>query len=113
MERPGRGPVAHTSSRTRRLPAPSLPGPGTRFPIRRVPPRCRADRALAALVDTGGLARAVCAGFIGLELFEGVEPAGAQSALDALDRMAALVEVVDDLGPVARRALRAKLRRST
>jgi AcrR family transcriptional regulator len=82
-------------------------------PIERTLDRVLTGSPLAALVDTGGLARAVCAGFIGLELFEGVEPVGAQSALDALDRMAALVEVIDDLGPVARRALRAKLRRST
>jgi hypothetical protein len=69
-----------------------------------------AGSPLAGLVDTPGLARAVCAGFIGLELFEGVDPAGARAALDSLDRMAVLIEVVDDLGPVARRALRAKLR---
>ncbi|WP_116050240.1 TetR/AcrR family transcriptional regulator [Amycolatopsis palatopharyngis] len=70
-----------------------------------------AGSPLADLTDTPGLARAVCAGFIGLELFEGVDPEGARAALDALDRLAVLAEVVDDLGPVARRALRAKLRR--
>jgi hypothetical protein len=31
--------------------------------------------------------------------------------LNALDQLGALVEVVEDLGPVARRALRAKLRK--
>jgi AcrR family transcriptional regulator len=67
---------------------------------------------VAELVDIPGLARAVCAGFIGLELFEGVDPSGAQAALDALDRLAALIEVVDDLGPVARRALHGKLRKA-
>ncbi|MCS7475327.1 TetR/AcrR family transcriptional regulator [Umezawaea endophytica] len=82
-------------------------------PIEQALDRLLADSPVAALLDTAGLARAVCAGFIGLELFEGVDPAGAQSALDALDRMATLVEVVDDLGPVARRALRAKLRKSS
>ena len=51
------------------------------------------------------------AAFIGLELYEGVDPAGARAALDALDRLAVLLEVMDDLGPLARRALRAKLRR--
>jgi AcrR family transcriptional regulator len=61
-------------------------------------------------IDIPGLARAVSAGFIGLELFEGVDPSGAESALDALDRLAVLIEVVDDLGPVARRALRGKLK---
>ncbi len=81
-------------------------------PIERTLDRLLADSPLATFVDTAGLARAVSAGFIGLELFEGVDPVGAHAALDALDRMAALVEVVDDLGPVARRALRGKLRRS-
>lgn len=82
-------------------------------PIEQALDRLLTGSPLAAHVDTGGLARAVCAGFIGLELFEGVDPVGAQAALDALDRMAALVEVIEDLGPVARRALRAKLRKST
>nr|WP_225954563.1 TetR/AcrR family transcriptional regulator [Kibdelosporangium phytohabitans] len=73
-------------------------------------------RVLAAspakdLVDIGGLARGVSAAFIGLELYEGVDPDGATQALDALDQLAVLVEVVDELGPVARRAFRAKVRR--
>jgi hypothetical protein len=55
---------------------------------------------------THRLARAVCAGFVGLELFERIDPAGASAALDALERLAVLV---DDLGPVARMALRGKL----
>jgi AcrR family transcriptional regulator len=66
---------------------------------------------LGDLADPAGLARAVSAAFIGLELFEGVDPDGAKAALDSLDQLGALVEVVEDLGPVARRALRAKLRR--
>ncbi|KOX24513.1 TetR family transcriptional regulator [Saccharothrix sp. NRRL B-16348] len=81
-------------------------------PVERALDRLLADSPLADVVDTAGLARAVCAGFIGLELFEGVDPAGAHAALDALERLAALVDVVQDLGPVARRALHAKLRRS-
>lgn len=81
-------------------------------PIERTIERLFTGSPLAEVLDTAGLARAVSAGFIGLELFEGVDPAGASAALDALDRLAVLVEVVDDLGPVARRALRAKLRRS-
>jgi AcrR family transcriptional regulator len=78
-------------------------------PVERTLNRLLADSPLAELVDTAGLARAVCAGFIGLELFEGVDPTGANAALDALDRLAALIEVVDDLGPIALRALRRKL----
>ncbi|MCE6997485.1 TetR family transcriptional regulator [Saccharothrix sp. S26] len=81
-------------------------------PVERVLERLLTGSPVGGLVDTAGLARAVCAGFIGLELFEGVDPAGANAALDALDRLAVLVDVVEDLGPVARRALRAKLRKS-
>ncbi|MBX7265945.1 TetR/AcrR family transcriptional regulator [Micromonospora sp. Llam7] len=64
---------------------------------------------VAAVADPGGLARAISAAFVGLELFDGVDPAGARSAFDALERLAVLVEVVDDLGPLARRAVRARL----
>jgi AcrR family transcriptional regulator len=72
--------------------------------------RVLAQTPLGELAGAAGLARAVSAAFIGLELFEGVDAVGAQAALDALDQLGALVEVVEDLGPVARRALRAKLR---
>src|SRR5919205_295773 len=37
---------------------------------------------LGDLADPAGLARAVSAAFVGLELFEGVDPAGASAALD-------------------------------
>jgi AcrR family transcriptional regulator len=67
---------------------------------------------IAELIDAGGFARAVTAGFIGLELYEGVDPEGAAAALDALERLGVLVDVVDDLGPIARRAMQAKLRAS-
>ncbi len=82
-------------------------------PIEQALDRLLDGSPLAALVDSAGLAHAVCAGFVGLELFDGIDPAGANLALDTLDRLAVLIEVVDDLGPVARRALRGKLRKST
>ncbi len=66
---------------------------------------------LGDVADAPGLARAISAAFIGLELFEGVDAAGAQAALVALDQLGALVDVIDDLGPVAHRAVRARLRR--
>jgi AcrR family transcriptional regulator len=64
---------------------------------------------LAEIADSAGLARAVSASFIGLELYEGVDADGAAHALDSLERLGVLVEVVNDLGPIARRALRAKI----
>src|SRR5690606_27905220 len=65
---------------------------------------------IEGLVDTRGLARALASGFIGLELYEGVDHEGAERALEALERLGDLVAVLDDLGPVARRAVRARLR---
>ncbi|SDS78408.1 TetR/AcrR family transcriptional regulator [Actinoplanes derwentensis] len=65
---------------------------------------------VAEVADIPGLSRAVSAAFVGLELFEGVDPAGARQALAALDQLAVLVEVVDELGPIARRALRSKVK---
>ncbi len=67
---------------------------------------------LRDVADPAGLAHAVSAAFIGLELYEGVDPAGATAALDALDRLAVLVDVVEDLGPMARRALQTRTRRT-
>jgi AcrR family transcriptional regulator len=76
--------------------------------------RLLAGSPVAEIADPSGLARAVSAAFVGLELYEGVDPQGAASAMDALEQLAVLLEVVDDLGPVARRALRSRLtRRST
>jgi len=74
--------------------------------------RLLAGSPFAEVADIPGLARAVSAAFIGLELFEGVDEVGARHALDALGQLAVLIEVVDELGPVARRALRAKLSRA-
>lgn len=66
----------------------------------------------AEVADIPGLARAVSAAFVGLELFEAVDEAGTAHALDALEQLAILVDVVDDLGPVARSALRLKINRT-
>jgi len=74
--------------------------------------RLLGDSPFAEVADIPGLARAVSAAFIGLELFEGVDEAAANHALDALGQLTVLIEVVDELGPVARRALRAKLTRA-
>lgn len=59
---------------------------------------------LEGVLDPRGFARAVTAGFIGLELYDGVDPRGAGSALQALDELGSLIGVLEDLGPVATRA---------
>ncbi|MCU1686285.1 MAG: TetR family transcriptional regulator [Amycolatopsis sp.] len=66
---------------------------------------------LTEFADTAGLAYAVSAGFLGLTLFESVDPEGGESALRALTQLAALVDVVEGLGPIATRAVKAKLRK--
>jgi AcrR family transcriptional regulator len=74
--------------------------------------RLLAGSPFIEVMDVPGLARTVAAAFVGIQLFEGVDEAGARHALDALEQLAVLVEVVDELGPVARRALRGKLNRA-
>ncbi|MEO8519475.1 MAG: TetR/AcrR family transcriptional regulator, partial [Dermatophilaceae bacterium] len=62
------------------------------------------------LIDIEGLAHVISAGFIGIELYDGVNTAGASRALSTLEDLGHLLEVVNDLGPVATRAFRAKIR---
>ncbi|MFC6707806.1 TetR/AcrR family transcriptional regulator [Flexivirga alba] len=65
---------------------------------------------LADVSDARGLSRIVCASFIGLELYDGVDPEGGTAALDALTQLAQVSDAIDDLGPVARRAVSARLK---
>lgn len=67
---------------------------------------------LHGLVDPRGLARAVSAGFLGVELHDAVDPEAAEEALVALDAIGALVSALDVLPPLAVRALRARARRA-
>ncbi|MFC3575533.1 TetR/AcrR family transcriptional regulator [Streptomyces yaanensis] len=80
--------------------------------IERVLERVLASTPLGEFTDPAGLARAVSASFVGIELYEGVDPEGASAALGALERLGALVAALDDLGPVAQRAVRHALRRA-
>jgi AcrR family transcriptional regulator len=73
--------------------------------------RVLAQSALGAILDIPGLARSIASAFIGFELYEGVDPAGADQAMAAIAQLSVLIDVVDDLGPAARRVMRAKLRR--
>jgi AcrR family transcriptional regulator len=75
--------------------------------------RVLAASPLGEFLDTHGLARAVAASFVGLELYEGVDEDGAARALSALEQLAALAAVLDDQGPVVRRAIRTALRHTT
>ncbi len=74
--------------------------------------RLLAGSPLRGLVEPAGLARAVAASFLGLELYEGVDPEGATSAMAALESLGNLLEMVDGLGPVGTRAVRSQVRKA-
>ncbi|SED78099.1 transcriptional regulator, TetR family [Streptomyces sp. 2231.1] len=75
--------------------------------------RVLAATPLGEFTDPAGLARAVAASFVGIELYEGVDERGAHAALDALEGLGALVTALEELGPVAQRAVRHRLRRQS
>jgi AcrR family transcriptional regulator len=74
--------------------------------------RLLADSPLGEVADVPGLARAISASFIGMELYAGVDPEGVETAFAALDQLGAVLEYLDELGPTARRAVRAAVRRT-
>ncbi|MFS4093767.1 TetR/AcrR family transcriptional regulator [Streptomyces sp. AF1A] len=80
--------------------------------LERVLTRLLAGAPFGEFVDPAGLARVVAASFVGIELYEGVDEAGAHAALDALEHLGALVGALESLGPVAQRAVRHHLRRT-
>ncbi|WP_405795519.1 TetR/AcrR family transcriptional regulator [Streptomyces longwoodensis] len=75
--------------------------------------RVLAGTPLGEYADPPGLARAVAASFVGIELYEGADPAGATAALDALEQLGFLLGALEELGPVAQRAVRQYLRRAS
>lgn len=81
--------------------------------IERVLRRLLAGSPFAEIADIPGLARAVSAAFIGLELYDGVDTVGAERAMAALDQLGVLIEIVDELGPVTRQLLQRKINKAT
>lgn len=75
--------------------------------------RLLAGSPFAEVADVAGLARAVSATFIGLELYDGVDAVGAERAISALDQLGVLIEIVDELGPVTRQILQRKISKAT
>ncbi|MGW3019867.1 TetR/AcrR family transcriptional regulator [Streptomyces longwoodensis] len=75
--------------------------------------RVLAGTPLGEYADPPGLARAVAASFVGIELYEGADAASATAALDALEQLGFLLGALEELGPVAQRAVRQYLRRAS
>ncbi|WP_328870970.1 TetR/AcrR family transcriptional regulator [Streptomyces sp. NBC_00287] len=75
--------------------------------------RLLATTPLAAFADPAGLARAAAASFVGIELYEGIDPEGAARALDSLEQLAVLAQALEGLGPLSQRAVTHRLRRRT
>ncbi|MFT4294569.1 MAG: TetR/AcrR family transcriptional regulator [Micropruina sp.] len=71
--------------------------------------RLLTDSPVRDLVDVDALARAIGAAFIGLELYEGVDPAGAEAALDSLAGVGVLIEVLDGLNALERTLLQKRI----
>ncbi|MFF1380350.1 TetR family transcriptional regulator [Streptomyces sp. NPDC058308] len=80
--------------------------------IEKVLTRVLSASPLGEFTDPVGLARALGASFVGMELYEGVDPAGTERALASLEQLAVVVTAVEDLGPLAQRAVRHRLRRT-
>ncbi|MFI1448095.1 TetR/AcrR family transcriptional regulator [Streptomyces virginiae] len=81
--------------------------------LEKVLTRLLAATPLEGYADPAGLARATAASFIGIELYEGVDPQGAGSALAALEQLAGLATMLEGLGSLSQRVVRHGLRRGT
>jgi AcrR family transcriptional regulator len=68
---------------------------------------------IADFADIGGLARAIAAAFIGLELYDGVDTDGAHRAMGALEQLATLTTMLEDPGPVASKTIQRRARKVT
>ncbi|QLQ15668.1 MAG: TetR/AcrR family transcriptional regulator [Micropruina sp.] len=67
---------------------------------------------LGGFVDARDLAGALSASFLGLELYQGVDPDNGRRALEALADLGALLEVIEGLGPMEQAIIRSRLRKA-
>src|SRR6266702_7181209 len=74
--------------------------------------RILASGPLAEFVDLGGLARAIAAAFVGLELYEGVDTVGADLAMGALAQLATLTTMLEDVGPAVGKTINRRARKA-
>ncbi|MCW2750197.1 MAG: hypothetical protein JWR83_1307 [Aeromicrobium sp.] len=73
--------------------------------------RLLAASPIGEAFDAKTLANLVSSTFIGLELMGSTTLEGADLDMAGLERLGVLAELIDDLGPIARRAVRATLRK--
>lgn len=67
---------------------------------------------LAGVVSPADLAGAISASFLGLELYQGIDPEKGRRALRALTDLGALLEAIEGLGPMESAIVRSRLRRA-
>lgn len=67
--------------------------------------RVLAHNPIAGIVDINGLAHLVTAAFVGLELYADADSADAAQAVHTLDALANVIDTLDSLGPIAKRAV--------
>ena len=72
--------------------------------------RLLTDSALAGLLDTDQVARAVSAGFIGIELLDTISAGDDAALFDTLDTITALVDAVLDAGTIPTALIRRRIR---
>lgn len=75
--------------------------------------RALAKTPLAGAVAAAGLAQTISTGFVGLELYAGIRPDGAQEVLATLQRLGELLDQMASLGPLAAAATRVRTRSSS
>lgn len=69
-----------------------------------------AGTVLAGVASPAGIVRATAAAFVGMELFDGVVPAGDHDPFEVLERIAVLGALALEAGPITKAAVRRRLR---
>lgn len=75
--------------------------------------RVTATSPIRPLLMVDDLAMAVGAAFVGLELFQGIDPEAGIRAMDSIATLGVLFDVLDDLKPIERRLVAAKIKSAT
>ncbi|MGH3426343.1 MAG: hypothetical protein ACRDQZ_02010, partial [Mycobacteriales bacterium] len=77
--------------------------------IRQVLQRLLTKTPFSGVIDCDGLARVICSTFIGIELYGATDARGGAQAFATLSHMGALLESLENLGPIAHKVLTNKV----